>query len=110
YTVNATIAASATGTLSNTASAAVPGGSTDPVAGNNSATDSDTLTAEADLSVATTDSPDPVNAGTNVTYTVTVSNSGGPSSAAGVVLTDTLPAGTTFVSSTPGSPTCTHLS
>src|SRR6185436_6001200 len=51
----------------------------------------------ADLSVTKTDSPDPVTAGTNLTYTITVTNSG-PDAAASVSWSDTLPAGTTFVS------------
>jgi uncharacterized repeat protein (TIGR01451 family) len=99
FTVIAPIAASATGTLSNTATVTAPAGVTDPTPGNNSATDTDTLTASADVSVVLTDSPDPVIAGNNLTYTVTVANNG-PSSAASVTLTDTLPAGTTFVSLT----------
>jgi uncharacterized repeat protein (TIGR01451 family) len=46
---------------------------------------------DADLSVTKTDSPDPVVAGTNLTYTVTVSNAG-PLAAAGAAASDTLPA------------------
>jgi uncharacterized repeat protein (TIGR01451 family) len=52
----------------------------------------------ADMAVTVT-GPSSVTAGTNATYTVTVTN-GGPNAAAGVVLTDTLPAGATFVSMT----------
>jgi uncharacterized repeat protein (TIGR01451 family) len=44
YTVSATISAAATGTLSNTATVTAPAGVTDPVPGNNSATDTDSLT------------------------------------------------------------------
>ena len=62
---------------------------------------------DADLSVAKSDSRDPVIAATNLSYTLTVANSG-PSDATGVTLTDTLPAELTFISSTPGSPTCTE--
>jgi uncharacterized repeat protein (TIGR01451 family) len=61
--------------------------------------------AAADLSVTKTDSPDPVNAGQNLTYHVTVTNNG-PDRAVGVTLNDPLPAGVSFVSVTPGSPTC----
>jgi uncharacterized repeat protein (TIGR01451 family) len=50
----------------------------------------------ADVAVTVT-GPSSVTAGTNATYTVTVTNSG-PNAASGVVLTDTLPAGSTFVS------------
>jgi uncharacterized repeat protein (TIGR01451 family) len=63
--------------------------------------------ASADLSVTTTDSPDPVTAGNNLTYTITVNNAG-PSNAANVSLSDTLPAGTTFFSlSATGGWSCT---
>jgi uncharacterized repeat protein (TIGR01451 family) len=47
YTLTGTIDASATGGLSNTATVTAPDGMTDPVPGNNSATDTDTLTPEA---------------------------------------------------------------
>ena len=97
YTVNATIAASATGTLSNTATATVGGGVTDPVPGNNSATDTTTLTPQSDLSITLTDSPDPVVAGTNLTYVATLTNNG-PSDAQDVNISLPLPAGTTLVS------------
>jgi uncharacterized repeat protein (TIGR01451 family) len=53
----------------------------------------------ADMAVSTT-GPSSITAGTNVSYTVTVTNNG-PNPAAGVVLTDTLPAGSVFVSMTP---------
>ena len=78
---------------------------TDPTPANNTATDDTTVVTSADLSIAKTDSPDPVIAGTNLTYTLTVSN-GGPSDALGVSVSDTLPAGTSFVSSSPSQGTC----
>ena len=63
--------------------------------------------AVADLSVTKTDSPDPVSAGANLNYTITVAN-GGPNAAQSVSLTDTLPAGMTFVSlSAPAGLSCT---
>jgi uncharacterized repeat protein (TIGR01451 family) len=99
YTVHTNLAASATGTLSNTATVTAGGGVTDPTPGNNSATDTDTLTAAADVSVTKTDSPDPVIAGNNITYTITVTNSG-PSDAQSLSLSDAIPANTTFVSTT----------
>jgi uncharacterized repeat protein (TIGR01451 family) len=51
----------------------------------------------ADVSITKTDSPDPVIAGTELSYTVHVTNDG-PSTADDVVVTDTLPDGTGFVS------------
>ncbi|MGB1142085.1 MAG: SdrD B-like domain-containing protein, partial [Halioglobus sp.] len=96
YTVTAAIDPAATGTLSNTATATAS--VTDTVPGNNSATDNDTvLMAQADLSITMADSIDPVIAGENLTYTITVTNAG-PSTATNVQVSDTLPAGVTLVS------------
>ncbi|HET9212577.1 MAG TPA: DUF11 domain-containing protein, partial [Thermoanaerobaculia bacterium] len=53
--------------------------------------------ATADLAVTKTDTPDPVTAGTNLTYTITVTNNG-PDPADTASWNDMLPAGTTFVS------------
>jgi uncharacterized repeat protein (TIGR01451 family) len=50
-------------------------------------------------------SPNPVPVGGAVTYTITVTNNG-PSTATGVTMTDTLPVGVSFVSVSPGQPTC----
>jgi uncharacterized repeat protein (TIGR01451 family) len=57
------------------------------------------------MSIAKSDAPDPVEPGTNLTYTIAVLNAG-PSDAAANV-SDPLPAGTTFVSfSAPGGWIC----
>jgi uncharacterized repeat protein (TIGR01451 family) len=105
YTATCTINPTATGTLTNTAT--IASATTDPTPGNNSATDTDTLAALADLSITKTDTPDPVTAGNDLTYTITVNNAG-PSNAGAVSLSDPLPAGTTFVSlSSPGGWSCT---
>jgi uncharacterized repeat protein (TIGR01451 family) len=53
----------------------------------------------AGLSIAKSDSPDPVAAGAQLDYTITVQNDG-PDAATGVVVTDVLPSEVTFVSST----------
>src|SRR4029453_11605536 len=58
--------------------------------------------ATADLSVSKVDSPDPVVAGSNITYTISVTNAG-PDAASNVSLSDTTPAGPTSVSVTPGA-------
>jgi len=48
----------------------------DPNPGNNSASSSIAVGTSADLSIAVADSPDPVIAGNNITYTQTVTNPG----------------------------------
>jgi|GEM_PF-2804644 len=63
----------------------------------------------ADLAVTKTDSPDPVTAGNNITYTVTVTNNG-PGDATNVTLIDQLDVDTTFVSVDQSQGTCSHTS
>ncbi len=94
YTASCTISAAATGTLSNTATVTAPAGVTDPTPGNNSATDTDTLGASADLAITKTDGVTTANAGGSVTYTITASNAG-PSNATGATVADTFPASLT---------------
>jgi uncharacterized repeat protein (TIGR01451 family) len=91
YTVSAIVSASATGTLSNTATVAAPSGINDPNPGNNSATDTDTLGASSDLSITKTDGVTSATAGGSVTYTIVASNAG-PSNATGATVSDTVPA------------------
>ena len=113
------LAAGATATITLTVTAPNEGGTiavntarvtaneADPNQGNNQDTaPAITVTPQADLSITKTDSPDPVFANGTLTYTVTVTNAG-PSTAAGVVVTDNLPAGVTFTSATPSQGTCT---
>jgi uncharacterized repeat protein (TIGR01451 family) len=64
---------------------------------NNLDTTSTTVTASADLVITKADSPDPVLAGANLTYVLTVNNLG-PSWARNVAVSDTLPAEVSFVS------------
>ena len=65
---------------------------------------------QADLSVTNAPTPNPVNAGQNITYTQVVANAG-PATASTITLTETLPANTTFVSlSGPAGWTCTSAS
>ncbi len=91
--------------ISNTAS--ITSTTSDPNTGNNSGTATATVGAgSADLSVTKTAAA-VVNAGSNLSYSITAANAG-PSNAASVSLTDTLPAGTTFVSlSAAGGWSCT---
>ncbi|MGH6932010.1 MAG: hypothetical protein ACREEE_06195, partial [Dongiaceae bacterium] len=56
-----------------------------------------TFTAKADLVLTKSDTPDPVIAGTNLTYDLTVDNLG-PSTASNVVIRDVLPAGVSIIS------------
>ena len=60
------------------------------------------IAGEADLSITKSDSPDPVIAGQQLTYTIVVANAG-PSTAFAVKINDPLPAGTTFVSGVDGN-------
>src|ERR1700676_2416199 len=90
------------GTVVNTAT--VASNVTDPVPANNSSSASVQITSAttADLALTKTAAPNPVPVGANLTYTLTVKNNG-PAAATSVTLTDTLPAGVTFVSATPSS-------
>jgi uncharacterized repeat protein (TIGR01451 family) len=94
FTLTANIDPSFNGTLSNTATITGPNADTKP--NNNSATASTTVTSTADLAINKT-GPASANAGSNITYSLTLTNAG-PSFAANVSLTDAVPANTTFVS------------
>jgi uncharacterized repeat protein (TIGR01451 family) len=62
-----------------------------------------------DLVLTMTDSPDPVQVGNNLTYTITVSNVD-PVSSMTATMTDHLPAGVNFVSASPSQGSCTGTS
>ena len=91
YTVLATIAPNATGTLSNTATVS---GADDTNASDNSATDTTDLNVQYDLSITKTDGVISAVPGMPVTYTIVVTNNG-PSAATDVLVTDTFPAALT---------------
>jgi len=95
YTASCTISGAASGSLSNTATVTAAGGVTDPNPGNNSATDVDTISLQADLSITKTDGVTAVTAGGNTTYTIVASNAAGPSPATGATVADTFPASLT---------------
>jgi len=92
YSATCSIASSATGTLVNAAS--ISSSTVDPATGNNSASDSDTLTPQADLSISNNDGAASVTAGGSTTYTLVASNNG-PSDAIGATVTDTFPSALT---------------
>ncbi|GAB4433801.1 MAG: hypothetical protein Kow0031_15420 [Anaerolineae bacterium] len=92
FTVAATIDPAATGSLSNSATVSAP---TDPNSANNSATDTDSLTSAADLSL-TLNYSGSGTPGTALAYTIKVANNG-PSDAPGAVVSDTFPAALTNV-------------
>ncbi|ADU47648.1 DUF11 domain-containing protein [Intrasporangium calvum] len=77
--------------------AVVASDTSDPDNSDNRTSVKTVVEASADVSVTKSDSPDPVFAGNQLTYTIQVTNHG-PSTAADVTITDPLPAGTTFVS------------
>jgi uncharacterized repeat protein (TIGR01451 family) len=62
------------------------------------------IIATSDLTIDKTDEPDPVTAGGALRYSLTIAN-GGEETATSVVVVDTLPSTTTFVSASEG---CTH--
>ena len=105
FTITGT--APASGSLSNTASAAVPASVVDPATGNNtSATVTTTVTAfvDADLAIVKTLlTPSPAAVGSTVTYRITLTNNG-PGNVAGAQIADALPAQLTAISATCTTP------
>ena len=101
-TIAVTVPATATHGASLPNSAIVSALETDPFAGDNSSSIDTAIIRQADLAVTKAAPPGPVVAGSEATFTVTVTNLG-QSLATGVTITDTLPAGTTFVAAS-GSP------
>ncbi|MGH2592957.1 MAG: proprotein convertase P-domain-containing protein [Anaerolineae bacterium] len=83
-------------------------GPTDLVSDTDTATVMVQIAEAADLSFTKTDSPDPVTVGQILTYTLAVNNAG-PSNAASVTVTDTLPGGVTLQSVSSSQGGCTAL-
>jgi|GEM_PF-1199688 len=99
YTVTGHVGSGLLGNFANTATVTAPNGFTDNgESNNNTATDTDTLTPQADLAILKT-GPATIVAGTDITYHITLTNNG-PSDALNVQANDLLPAGTTLVSFT----------
>src|SRR5262249_56490155 len=91
FTVSGTVPADTTGQLTNTATVTPPVGVTDPVPGNNSATDTNPVGPQADLTISKVSSPDPYVPGAPLTYTIVVTNAG-PSNVTDARVLDALPA------------------
>jgi uncharacterized repeat protein (TIGR01451 family)/CSLREA domain-containing protein len=104
-TLTVNVAANAPSSVTNSVEVTSCG---DANAGNNTATDPTTITqlTPADLEIEKSDAPDPVALGGQITYEIEVENEG-PGAATNVVVTDQLPAGTSFVSASSG---CTYNS
>src|SRR5262249_50856248 len=96
FTFTAQVSPSATRTLVNTPPLRPPARATRPTPGNNSATDTDTLTPQADLAITKTDGVLAAVPGTSTTYSIVVSNAG-PSTAVAQPVTDFFPAAITAV-------------
>ena len=102
-TVTIAVRPNEAGSMVDTATASGP--APDPTPANATGSSSTTVTAPtnvADLSVTLTDAPDPVPAGSALTYTARITN-GGPDKATGITLTEPIPAHTTFVSAKPAT-------
>jgi len=91
----------AVGTTSLTNHASATGNEVDPDLSNNQDEVTTPVGKSADLSIVKNADPAQVVAGGNILYTFDVTNSG-PDEATGIVISDTLPAGVTYVSGAPG--------
>ena len=100
FQIKATIGATTSGTITNTASIALPAGTTDPNPANNTASDTDSITtapaaAQADLAITKTDGVSTLTHGGGTAYTVVVTNNG-PGAVSGATVTDSAPQGLTL--------------
>ena len=107
YTVTGTLPASVTNTLVNTATVTAPMGVTDPITANNTATDANTPSPQADLAINKSDDPDPTDAESTLTYTLSISNAG-PNVATAVTVADVLPAGVIYGNASGDGWNCSH--
>jgi uncharacterized repeat protein (TIGR01451 family) len=107
-TVNLVMTSNTVGTIKNTAS--VVATEVDMSTANNIASSSVTLQApplQANLQLAGTVAPNPVQIGQNLTYTFNINNTG-PDTATSIQFTDVLSQNITYVSSTTSQGTCTY--
>jgi uncharacterized repeat protein (TIGR01451 family) len=101
--VQVVVVATLDGVITNTVTAV--SSTHDPDLENNTSAENSIVVTSADLSVAQADNPDPILAEQVLTYTLTVYNAG-PSIAANVRLTDTLPGNVTIISVIPEHGSC----
>ena len=94
FNADATLSPGATGTVSNTATVATPGGIVDSVPGNNNATDVDTVLPPGAFVLAAKTVSGTFEAGGAISYSVVLTNSGAAAQGnnSGAEFTDTLPA------------------
>ncbi len=97
FTASGTVSPSLTGIVTNTATITEPPSVTDPVQGNNAASDNNPTGAIADLAIIKAQAPDPYVPGASLIYTLVVRNNG-PSDAPFSRVQDTLPSAVTGVS------------
>lgn len=110
--VNVNLTTAAGTSITNTANINVPCSSvTDPNCANNSASTSVIVASpsQADVAIVKTASPEPVTQGTNLTYTLAISNNG-PAVAANVNVSDNIPSTVTYVSASSTQGTCSTTS
>lgn len=88
--VAGTLSPAATGTVTVSVTVAPSPGVLDSNSANNTASDTDTIALTADLAITKTDGKTVVAPGTNITYTITVTNNG-PSTVTSMTVVDTLP-------------------
>ncbi|MFL6375141.1 MAG: hypothetical protein ACJ73D_10780, partial [Pyrinomonadaceae bacterium] len=91
FTVTGTVLITTAGPIVNTATVQPPAGISDPALGNNTATDVNGATQQADLAVTKVSSPNPYVPGSALTYTVVVTNNG-PDAVNGARVQDRFPA------------------
>src|SRR5262249_3506490 len=91
FTVSGTVPSGTTGALTNTSTVTAPAGVTDPVPGNNNATDNNPVGPQADLTISKVGSPNPYVPGAALQYTIVVTNAG-PSNVTNARVQDALPA------------------
>ncbi|HEY2396434.1 MAG TPA: DUF11 domain-containing protein [Rudaea sp.] len=90
YNATCSVPSSATGTIANTATITNPAGTSDPNGANNSSTDTDTLTPQANLTITNSDGQTSQTAGLSAIYNIQTQNTG-PSDAPGTMVVDTFP-------------------